>query len=175
MSAANEVQADPSASPPSGSVDFRLPGAVVRRAFVQHTAVIVGVLVLYHLLAQQASLGALVGGAGLAVLVLAVAYAATAHRVWVTLSPAGLSSTGYTGRKFELPWAMPVRVAPARRSGHKGHAIAQASGGILRMSMSAVFVPLAISASPEFASRVAAWAPADHPLRAILPRAIGSA
>ncbi|MBL8345480.1 MAG: hypothetical protein JNN03_08560 [Rubrivivax sp.] len=165
------MRPDPLSSTPPAAVDFRLPGEVVRRAFLQHTAVIVGVLVLYHLLTQQASLGALAGGAALAVLVLAVAYAATAHRTWITLSPAGLSSTGYTGRKLELPWTMPVQVTASRRSGHRGHAIAQPSAGFLRTSMSAVFVPLAISTSPEFVSRVAAWAPAGHPLRAVVSKA----
>lgn len=149
------------------AVDFRLPGHVVRRTFVLHTAAIVAVLAAFHLLSRQASLAALGGAASLAALVLAVGYAATAGRVWLTLSSTGISSVGYTGRKIELPWSTAVKVVAARRSGYKGHAVAEQGAGVLRSRTGAIFIPAAIAASPEFAGKVAAWAPAGHPLRAI--------
>lgn len=152
----------------AGKADFRLPGDAVRRAFFQHATIIVLVLVLYHLLARQSSLEVLVGAAALAAGVLAIGYAATARRIWVTVSRDGLSSTASTGRRLDLPWSVPVRIAASRRSGQKGHAVsALQHGGLFGSRLHAVFIPAAISASPEFAGSIAAWAPAGHPLRSI--------
>ena len=152
---------------PAEPVRFRLPGTVVRRNFFMHTAVIVSVLAAYHLLSRQESLDALVGAAALAALVLALGYASTAGRVWFTLSPMGLTSIGYTGRKVELPWTTAVGIAKSRSSGYKGHAVALQGAGLLRSGMTAIFIPSAISTTAQFASTVSAWAPPGHVLRTI--------
>ena len=107
-------------------VACRLPGAAVRRAFLQHTALILLVLAGFYLLSPRAALGALAGAAVLAVAVLAIAYGFTAHRVWVRLSAAGLSSTGYTGRELSIPWSAGVHIRATRRSGYKGHSVVPA-------------------------------------------------
>jgi hypothetical protein len=151
----------------SDPIAFRLPGTVVRRRFVLHTAAIVAVLAGYHVLSQQSSVAALAGAASLAALVLAVGYGATARRVWLTVSSVGISSVGYTGRRVELPWSVGVSVAKSRRSGYKGHTVAEQGAGLLRSATSAIFIPAPIAASPEFAHKVAEWAPVGHPLRAI--------
>jgi len=156
---------------PADFAELRLPPAVVRRTFGLHTAAILGVLVLFHVVTKQESFAALGGAASLAALALVLGYASTARRVWLTLSSSGLATVGYTGRKIELPWSAPVTLSPSRRSGYKGHTVALQGGGFLRSSTSAVFIPAAISSTPEFASRVAAWAPASHPLRALVAHA----
>lgn len=153
---------------PPELIAFRLPVPVVRRAFALHTSVIVAVLTLFHVLARQPSIEPLVGAAVLAALVLAIAYAATARRIWVSLSASGLSAFGYFGKKLDIPWTAPVRVSASRRSGQKGHAVvAVQNAGLIASGTHAIFIPAAISTSPEFAAAVAAWAPAAHPLRSI--------
>jgi hypothetical protein len=151
-------------------MSFRLPGAVVRRAFVMHTLAIVAVLAAFHLLSQQASFAALGGASVLAGLVLAAGYAATANRVWLTLSSSGMSSVGYTGRRVEFSWTSAVKVVASRRSGYRGHIVAEEGAGMLRSSASAIFIPAAIAASPKFAEMVAICAPAGHPLHEIVQR-----
>lgn len=146
---------------------FRLPGTVVWRTFTLHAAVLVAVLAAYHLFSPESSFAALGGAATLIVLALAVGYAATARRVWVALSSAGISSVSYFGRRVEVPWSTAVDVLASRRSGYKGHTVVEQGAGVLRFGKSTIFVPAAIAASPEFANRVAAWAPAGHPLRSI--------
>lgn len=153
---------------PTDIAELRLPAAVVRRTFILHTAAVLGVLVVFHLLTQQESLAALGGAASLAALALVVGYASTARRVWLTLTPAGMATVGYTGRKVELPWSTPVTLSPSRRSGYKGHTVAVFGSGFLSSSTSAVFIPTAIANTPEFGLRVAAWAPAAHPVRALI-------
>jgi hypothetical protein len=152
---------------PTDLVAFRLPGNVVRRTFVMHTAAVLGGLVVFHMLTRQESLAALGGAASLAALVLVVGYASTARRVWLSVSPAGLSSIGYTGRRIDLTWSAPVKVSAARRSGFKGRTVAMPATGVLRFGANGIFVPAAIAATGEFASTVATWAPAAHPLRAL--------
>lgn len=147
-------------------VACRLPGGAVLRAFLQHAALIVLVLAGFSLLSPQAPLGALAGAAVLAVAVLAIAYGFTAHRVWVRLSAAGLSSTGYTGRELSIPWSAGVHIKAARRSGYNGHSVVPTQyAGSLAAGMHTIFLPAAITAGSEFAAGIEAWAPAGHPLR----------
>ena len=153
-------------------VACRLPGAAVRRAFLQHTALILLVLAGFSLLSPQAALGALAGAAVLAVAVLAIAYGFTAHRVWVRLSAAGLSSTGYTGRDLSIAWSVALHVKPARRSGYSGHSVTPTQYvGSLAAGMHTIFLPAAITAGSEFAVAVETWAPAGHPLRELVKSA----
>jgi len=153
-------------------VACRLPGAAVRRAFLQHTALILLVLAGFSLLSPQAALGALAGAAVLAVAVLAIAYGFTAHRVWVRLSAAGLSSTGYTGRELSIPWSAGVHIRATRRSGYKGHSVVPAQYvGSLAAGMHTIYLPAPITAGPEFAAAIEAWAPAGHPLRELVKNA----
>jgi hypothetical protein len=154
-------------APPSKPIAFRLPWAVVWRTFILHAAVLVAVLAAFHVLSRDSSFAALGGAAALLLLVLAFGYAATARRVWVTLSAAGVSSVSHLGRRVELPWSASVNVVASRRSGYKGHAVVEQGAGALPFSASAIFIPAAIASSQEFASKVAAWAPAGHPLRSI--------
>jgi hypothetical protein len=152
--------------PPPDVLACRLPGAAVRRAFLQHTALILLVLAGFSLLSPRAALGALAGAAVLATAVLAIAYGFTAHRVWVRLSAAGLSSTGYTGRELSIPWSASVHIKAARRSGYNGHSVVPTQyAGSLAAGMHTIFLPAAITAGSEFAAAIEAWAPAGHPLR----------
>jgi hypothetical protein len=153
-------------------VACRLPGAAVRRAFLQHAALILLVLAGFSLLGPRAALGALAGAAALAVAVLAIAYGFTAHRVWVRLSAAGLSSTGYTGREVSIPWSADLHIKTSRRSGYSGHSVVPAQYfGSLRAGMHTIFLPAAITAGSEFAAAIEAWAPAGHPLRELVKNA----
>jgi hypothetical protein len=155
--------------PASDVVACRLPGEAVRRAFLQHTALILLVLAGFALLGPRGALGGLAGAAVLAVAVLAVAYGFTARRVWVRLSAAGLSSTGYTGREVRIPWSASVHVKPSRRSAYNGHSVVPTQYvGSLAANMHTIFLPAAITGGSEFAAAIEAWAPAGHPLRDVV-------
>lgn len=150
------------------AVAFRLPRAAVRRAFVLHSLLVGGVLVLAHLATRQAAWDAPAGGVLLGVAVLAASYAFTARRVWVDVSPAGLEATGSTGRSVSIPWSAPVRLKRARRGGQIGYQVVDVRhAGVLKSAVHAVFVPRAMARSAEFRDRLEAWAPATHPLRAV--------
>ena len=137
----------------SDTVEFRLPARAVRRAFLQHTAVLAAILVVFHLVTRQSSFAALAGAAALVAAILLVAYAFSAQRVWFRASARGLAATGYTGRELEIPWSTAVRVSPARRSGQKGHSVvALENAGMFSSGLHSIFIPRAIAESPESSS-----------------------
>jgi hypothetical protein len=151
---------------PSDGIGFRLPAAVVRQVFVRHAALVAAMLLVLHLAAGQSSVRALVGGTGLAVAVLFVAYAFTARHVWLCVSPAGVSATGFMGRTVEIPWSMPVKIVATRKSRLRGHTLsASEHSGLMPTILNSIFIPGPISGTPEFAAAIAEWAPARHPLR----------
>lgn len=150
-------------------MDFRIPGPVVRRTFLQHASIVVVALAILQIASGHSSLSPMLGAGVLALSVLALAYAVTARRVWVTLSPTGLESTGLTGRRLELPWSTAVRTKRVRRSGYAGYAIVPVRySNFVAASAQAIFVPLVVCKDRAFATAIASWSPPDHPLRDVV-------
>ena len=153
---------------PSPIVSFRVPYRVLRRAFLLHSLFLLASMSLLAVFAQRASFAAMSGAIGLVVLSLVVAYAFTAHRIWFSASAEGLSTVGYTGRRVDLPWSTPISVKSARRSGLKGVILVPANQvGSLTAGLHAIFIPNAVAVDPEFKAVLAAFAPAQHPLRGL--------
>ncbi len=149
-------------------VALRLPAPALRRQFVRHAAVVALALGLLVLLAERGSWAAALGAVAVALATLAVGYGFSARRVWLSVTPGGLSTVGYTGRRVEVGWHEPAQLRRARRGGQRGWMltpVARAGGPFA--AIHGVFVPAAIADGAEFQRLVAHHAPAGHALRAL--------
>lgn len=144
---------------------FRVPTTEINRAFRKTGAALLITMVMVHLLMPNGI------SSGTIIMVCAIGiagYFSAKHHVWVSLSADGVSGRGYTNRKVTIFWHDPVVVNTARISDMDGFQIrASENGGFVKKQTLSLFIPRAITDTPEFSESVAKFAPADHPLRAL--------
>lgn len=144
---------------------FRVPPAELNRTFRKWGVTVLIALVLAHLLlpngisGSTAVLLAAIGASG---------YFYAKQHIWLTLSPDGICGTGYTNRKIEISWHDTISINSARMSDMDGAEIRTAENdGVVKKRILSLFIPRAISDTPEFSATVGKFAPKDHPLRTL--------
>jgi hypothetical protein len=145
--------------------EFRLPTTELNRGFRKWGFTMLIALVLAHFFLPNGIGGELIF---LPLAVGVAGYLYAKQHIWLSLSPDGISGSGYTNRKIKIAWRDTVTINKARVSAMDGFEVrASANDSFVKKQILSLFIPRAIADSPEFSAAVAELAPAGHSLRAV--------
>ena len=144
-------------------IQFRVPPAELNRSF-RRLVISAGIgLVVLHFLLPFGISGTT---AGTLAAIGVVGYFYTRQHVWFTLSPDGISGSGYTNRKIHISWSDAISINPTRMSDMDGVEIRiSENAGLVKKQVLSLFIPRPISDTRGFSDAVGLLAPKDHPLR----------